>query len=633
MIRWPLLCALVLSACGDDGPQPASVMWNPAGGELGAFPDDALTRDDPTSRTGLRVAFDASKIPSLAKLPQNFQDVLRMLNTLDGFGLTGGVIVRFDQALDPATVPSGETTADLTQPLVLAVETPDGPKAIPYESKLVDDNKTIILNPMVPLPARAHAFVAVTTRIKGADGRAVIPAPNMAAAIAGHGSDAATTRVAPRIAADAQSPVTHGAIHAPSDLAAVIVWTTQSVHEDSLAIAADIAQRDIHAAPGTSCTAEMLWTRCEGSFSAIDYRGMGGIMPDITNRPDTSHSYTLPFTAWLPLQRPGPYGGTSLPTMIFGHGLGGTRQQAERLATFAAPRGIATIAIDAPMHGQHPTANASSTSTLTRVLDFFAISAQQLTFAPLVMREHFREASYDKLQLVRMLEQGVDLDGDGSVDLDPHRLMYLGVSLGGIMGPELLALAPDIKLAVLVVPGGKVSSIIQDGQMFSVIIDLMKPRGTTDGDVARFFPILQTLIDRGDSASWAPALLGTPPAGFPGAAPHVLMGMVIDDDTVPNTSNRTLARALGIPQVPPVLQPIGVVPVTGTAPISANLPDGRTAGVLQFDHIVQNGMSVPATHSNIGDSDVGVEAWMDFIDGYLKTGTPVIVDPYAKLGE
>jgi pimeloyl-ACP methyl ester carboxylesterase len=633
MVRRLLLCALFLSACSESGSTAASSIWSPAGGELGMFPDDALTRDDPSSRTGLRVAFDASRVPSLAKLPETFQKVLRSLNTLDGFGLTAGITVRFDRALDPTSVPSGDATADLSQAVVLAVETPDGPKAWPYESTLVDNNRTIILNPMVPLPPRSHVFVAVTTRVRGADGQPVIPGVNMAAALQGQGTDASTSRVASRISANAQSLVMRGVIRSKSELAVLIVWTTQSVHEDSLAIAADIAQRDIRPQAGTTCTPETQWVRCEGSFTAIDYRGSDGTMPDVTNHPDTSHHYVLPFTAWLPLDRPGQYGGTSLPTMIFGHGLGGTRQQAERLATFAAPRGIATIAVDAPMHGQHPTASPNATATLARVLDFFAISAQQLTFEPLVMREHFREASYDKLQLVRMLSLGVDLDGDGTVDLDPHRLMYLGVSLGGIMGPELLALAPEIHLGVLVVPGGKVSSIIQDGQMFEPIIELMKPRGTTDGDVARFFPILQTLIERGDSASWAPSLLATPPAGFPNAAPHLLMGMVIDDDTVPNTSNRTLARALDIPQVPPMLQPIGIVPATGMAPISANLADGRTAGVLQFDHIVENGMAKPATHSNIGDSAVGVEAWMDFIDSYLKTGTPVIVDPYAKLGE
>jgi pimeloyl-ACP methyl ester carboxylesterase len=620
-----LFVALVFSACGEDGPPPTQLLWSPAGGELGIFPDDALTRDDPASRTGLRLAFDSSRVPELAKLPATFQHVFAVLNTLDGFGLTSGIVLRFDHALDPKTVPSGEGTADLAGPLVLAVEAADGPHAWPYEAALVDDNKTIILNPMVPLPPRSQISVAVTTRILGADGRAIVPSAHMAAALKGQGTDAPTSRVAARIGAIAKRMNTQ--------LAGAAVFTTQSVQEDSLAIAADIATRDVHAEPGTTCTAEMSWTRCEGRFTAIDYRAADGTLADITGAVDASRSYVIPFTAWLPLNRPGPYGGPALPTMVFGHGLGGDRSQAERLAVFAAPRGIATIAIDAPAHGQHPTANPHSTSTLPRVLDFFAINASQLTVEPLVMREHFREASWDKLQLVRMLSRGMDLDGDGTVDLDPHRLMYLGVSLGGIMGPELLALAPELGAAVLVVPGGKVSSIIQDGQMFQVIIELMKPKGTTDGDVARFFPFIQTLLDRGDSAPWATHLLGERPAGFPAAKPHILMGMVIDDDTVPNSSNRSLARALDIPLVPPMRQEVGIVTMTHTAPVMANLPDGRTAGLLQFDHIVQNGMAVPATHSNVGDSDVGVEAWMDFIDAYLTTGTPVIVDPYAKLGE
>src|SRR5262249_8378215 len=191
-----------------------------------------------------------------------------------------------------------------------------------------------------------------------------------------------------------------GTIKSSAELAGVIVWTTQSVHEDSLAIATDVAQRSVRPEPGTTCTPETQWVRCEGHFTAIDYRGEDGLLAEIgAAGPSTSRAYVRPFPAWFPLTRPGPYGGAALPTMIFGHGLGGDRSQAERLAAFAAPRGIATIAIDAPMHGQHPTASPRSTTTVTRVLDFFAINASQLTFDPLVMREHFREASYAKLQL------------------------------------------------------------------------------------------------------------------------------------------------------------------------------------------------------------------------------------------
>ena len=34
--------------------------------------------------------------------------------------------------------------------------------------------------------------------------------------------------------------------------------------------------------------------------------------------------------------------------VIFGHGLSGSRDQAARLADFAAPLGVATVSIDAP---------------------------------------------------------------------------------------------------------------------------------------------------------------------------------------------------------------------------------------------------------------------------------------------
>jgi hypothetical protein len=235
-----------------------------------------------------------------------------------------------------------------------------------------------------------------------------------------------------------------------------------------------------------------------------------------------------------------------------------------------------------------------------------------------------------------MVEAGLDLDGDDVVDLDADRLIYLGVSLGGIMGPELIALSPGIEAAILVVPGGRVSSIVQDAEQFSIVIDIMRPQDATDGDVDRFFPVLQTMLDRGDAAAWATQLLvpiEDRSAGLPAAAPHILMAMVLDDDTVPNSSNRALARALGIPVVPPLRQEIGLIGMTAEAPVLANWIDGRTVGLLQLDRVAdgQGGIE-PATHSNVGDSDVGVEAWFRFIDEHLTEGVPVIVNPYVELG-
>jgi hypothetical protein len=489
---------------------------------------------------------------------------------------------------------------------------------------------------MVPLPPAREAIFLVTTRMLDADGVPVGPNAPMAAAIAGDGGDAAPAAVTDRIAAAAADAVALGAVASADEIAAVVVFTTQSLHEDDAAVAAHAAALDVAAEPGTQCTGEATWVRCEGAFTAIDYRGADGIVEEIGVAGavvDDSTTYVVPFTAWLPLARPGPFGGDAFPTMIYGHGLGGARDQAQRLADFAVPRGLAVIAIDAVAHGDHPT--AMSQSSLGRILDFFALSTADLSFEPFRMRDNFRQSAWDKLQLVRMIERGLDLDGAGGPDLDADRLFYLGVSLGGIMGPELLALAPSVRNAVLVVPGGRVSSIVRDAEQFSLLIDLLRPEETTDGDVARFFPVLQTVLERGDAAVWAVHLLDVSarPAGLPAAAPDVLMGMVLGDDTVPNSTNRALARALGIPVVPPVRQEVGLVGVTGAAPVSGNLPDGRTAGLLQFDRVpTDDGGTEPATHGNIGDSAVGVEAWLTFIESDLTGGTPVIVDPYMELG-
>ena len=635
-----LALAAAAAACGsDDGPDGVAFLWDPGAGELAAFPDDAFTVDDAASRTGLRPSMDPEQFPILAEVPDTYRQIFSDMSKLDGFGITAGMMFRFDGALDPASLWSGVETADPAAPIVLVVETADGPTPWPYEARLTDEGATVILEPMAPLPPATRCYVALTTRLATVDGRAVIPSTAMRKALAKESVDDNSARVAPRIAAAAEQLVNEvGAAASTDELAGVVVFTTQSVYEDAIVIAADIASRTVEADPAIACVTEATWVRCDGTFTAVDYRGADGFIEDIGpgGAPDTSTTYSLPFVAWLPLDAPAdaPYGGDAYPAMIFGHGLGSGRNQGDRLAEFAAPRGIATVAIDALRHGDHPTATARS--TLVRTMDFFGISTDDLSFLPLVMREQFRQSTYDKLQLLRMIELGLDLDGDGAADLDADRVQYFGVSLGGIMGPELVALAPRIKTAILAVPGGRVSSIVSDADQFGIVIDLMRPPDATDGDVDRFFPILQTMLDRGDAAAWATHLLTAPadrPAGFPASAPHILMGMVLDDDTVPNTANRALARAMGIPVVPPLRQEVGLVGVTAEAPVSGNLLDGRTAGLLQFDLVPDDaGGMKPATHSNVSDSEVGIEAWFRFMDGFLGDGTPVIVDPYAELG-
>jgi cephalosporin-C deacetylase-like acetyl esterase len=65
----------------------------------------------------------------------------------------------------------------------------------------------------------------------------------------------------------------------------------------------------------------------------------------------------------------------------------------------------------------------------------------------------------DLMQAVRMLQGGVDVDGDSSADLSNSRIYYAGQSFGGIYGVKFLALEDSIRAGVANVPGGAIIEI------------------------------------------------------------------------------------------------------------------------------------------------------------------------------
>ena len=59
----------------------------------------------------------------------------------------------------------------------------------------------------------------------------------------------------------------------------------------------------------------------------------------------------------------------------------------------------------------------------------------------------------DLIQLVRVIEAGVDADGDGSPDLDPERIYFFGQSYGSSLGIVFVAVEPKVRAAVFISPG------------------------------------------------------------------------------------------------------------------------------------------------------------------------------------
>jgi len=293
---------------------------------------------------------------------------------------------------------------------------------------------------------------------------------------------------------------------------------------------------------------------------------------------------------------------------------------------------VAVVAIDAVAHGQHP--GGAPSNPLELLSTFFAFDLGTRALDVPRLRDNFRQSTFDKLQLLRLVRQNPDLDGDGRADVDVDRLGYFGISLGGIMGAEYLALNAHTRNAVLGVPGARLSRIIRDSPSFEVILNIYLPNVFSDGFKERIYGAVQTVGERGDPVNFAPHILRDrlPPGGA--VVPDVLLVMAINDAIVPNTATAALARALQVPLVAPVVRPLDFLPSADVVPTRANI-DGRTGGMAQYKEISQLDRAglvrrETATHENVmlgRETIIQVKA---FFQSFADEGLAEIVDPYAR---
>ena len=140
------------------------------------------------------------------------------------------------------------------------------------------------------------------------------------------------------------------------------------------------------------------------------------------------------------------------------------------VAAVMAQHGIATIMVNSVGHGFGPLSTLTVTSKEGVSMTFLAGgrgidqdgngvigNPEGIAAAPprgiIGNRDGFRQTAVDLMQLVRVIEVGMDVDGDSIPDLDPSRIYYFGQSQGGNYGTLLLAVEPGIRVGVPNVPG------------------------------------------------------------------------------------------------------------------------------------------------------------------------------------
>ncbi len=591
-------------------PSPISIQ-DPTTGQLHAYPDDFWTVEDPQQPSGVRVNVTLENMISILDFPASYQSVFTDLSLLDGFGTSAGGFFRFSKTLDPASIPSGGATTESDSPVIFGALGPDGFEPVPVEIKMTDDDQTVVFRPMVPLPAASRAVAALTTAVVGVDGEPIEAGEYTRAMLDGNVPEG-VEHLQGRYGEAVEALVASGRIDGADEIGAMTVFTTQSIVQDNLQIAQDIQARQYEVAERLGCTPRANDLRCTITFEVNHYRD------ELARaRTEPQGSYTLSAEVFMPTDRSdGP-----APVVIFGHGLGGDRGQARRLAEVMAPLGLASVALDAPEHGEHPAkSGGDGVLGLARFFgfdDLFNMSAFRL-------RDNWSQATHDKLALVELLKSGVDVDGDGEIDLEQGPFLYLGASLGGIMGTEFLALSPDVEAAILIVPGARITDIMQFGETFGPILRILTPAGVTPGDVDRFWPVLQSAVERGDGVNFARHVLED---RLVGQAPSVLLGVVPDDDIVPEVTHIALARAMGVVHVEPVVRPVELLEVV-PAPMSGNIAPGVTGAFLQFDFLDSGPDAEPSNHGDIAESPAGVRTWLHFMRTHREDGQAEVIDPY-----
>ena len=329
-------------------------------------------------------------------------------------------------------------------------------------------------------------------------------------------------------------------------------------------------------------------------FSSPNYLAAGRYIPataTLTGTPLQQGHNVLTVQMFLPA---GPKPANGYPVAIFGHGFSDSSYGAPfTVASTLAAQGIATVSINVVGHGGGPLGtlnvlrnsnpaapvvvpaggrgvDADGNGTIDATEGVAAAAPRQIISS----RDGLRQTAIDVMQLVRQIEVGVDVDADGTLDLDAQRIYYAGQSFGAIYGSIVLGIEPNIKAGVPNVGGGSVNEIARLSPIFraqtGAYLALRTPPLTNVADPSglvfneniplRNLPpvsntvagamAIQQVLERaewvqqaGNPAAYAPYITLRPLPG--NLAKPVIVQVAKGDQVVPNPTNTALIRAGG----------------------------------------------------------------------------------------
>ena len=639
MLRYPLLVGLIIGTAllwgCDDSSEPqfdASTNFDDLGAdvvqrtceslsfrfsnqgsqEMEVFPDDRHTVTDADSPSGIRLHFDDERFPWLAELPALIKPTKVDFEQLSGFPHNGGILLRFDGPV-PDRLPSPSESTVASGLLLLDLDS-DPPTRIPFESRIALDESGVFLDPLATLKPGHRHVVLMTTHLWSSE---VCNELNESFGALLNGD------VEP-ISGDARfsNSLNEALQIVELDPESIVGGTAFTTHMDHLLlheVAKEVRRRNYTWNADVSCEENEAFRICDAAFKAWDFRD-----PEMIRTTETSGQWSLPVRIYLPNTSETP-----LPVIIYGHGLNSDRFEGDRLATKFSRDGFAVVAVDALMHGDHPTRIEGSSLP---ALDFLGVDLPSAQVSGPILSGNFTQTVVDRLQLLQLLRRSPDFDGDGIADFNPQEIGYFGVSLGGMLGSLFLANANSIPAAVLSVAGGRLIQFLTDIPQIDAFRPALNNLAGGEAKAERILLFAQTMVDSADPATFAPFVLRQR-LSTNSVPPHLLVPVADQDDTVPPATAHALARALGVPHVGPVFTDVFGLEKQST-PSSENTNYGVTAGYFQFDRCTNEGRSRVdiAEHAELPASEEALLQTRHFFTGWTRGEVPEIIDPYENLG-
>jgi predicted esterase len=313
----------------------------------------------------------------------------------------------------------------------------------------------------------------------------------------------------------------------------------------------------------------------------------GGIRLDADGRPFVMGTFEARFALAVP-SSPMPEAG--YPIVLYGHGTGGNFRSflEDQTAALLAEQGIASMGIDAPIHGER---NPTTDDTLFfNILNPDAVRCNPIQGA---LDHAVQSVVAESLVVPR-----ASLERDGrEIHFDPSRLYYVGHSQGALVGPLFFGVDDTPRAALFSAGGSLIGHTLREKTLPvdipALVRSLLGFSGATTAEAFEregftlehpIVTVLQGWVDVSDPGNYGPLAVVRPRPGF--VPRSVILTEGLRDEYVAPIGIEALATSFRVPVAAPVardivgLQFLGVTNELGE--IHGNLPGGRTGALFQF---------------------------------------------------